>query len=193
VRDAGFGKVLMAVNFQADVIRDHFGDGGDLGLDIAYLHEPHALGSAGALNLVREELDEPFIVMNADLLTNVNLAALLRFHREGANLMTIGVRRFELQVPYGVVEIEDEHVSSLREKPSFGFFVNAGVYAVEPAAVALMPAELRAFNMTDLVEAALARGERVGSFPIREYWLDIGQLADYQRAHSDHATYFSAT
>ena len=193
VRDAGFAKVVMAVNFQADMIRDHFGDGEELGLDISYLHEPHALGSAGALNLLRAELAEPFIVMNADLLTNVNLAALLRFHREGANLMTIGVRRFELQVPYGVVEIHDEQVSSLREKPAFGFFVNAGVYAVEPAAVALMPAELEAFSMTDLVEAALARGERVGSFPIREYWLDIGQLADYQRAHSDHATYFSAS
>jgi dTDP-glucose pyrophosphorylase len=193
VRDAGFGKVLMAVNYQADVIRDHFGHGEGVGLDISYVEEPHALGSAGALNLVREDLDEPFIVMNADLLTNVNLAALLRFHREGANLMTIGVRRFELQVPYGVVEIADEHVTSLREKPAFGFFVNAGVYAVEPAAVALMPEELEAFNMTDLVDAALARGERIGSFPIREYWLDIGQLADYQRADSDHATYFSAS
>jgi dTDP-glucose pyrophosphorylase len=193
VRDAGFGKVLMAVNFKAEMIREHFGNGEGLGLDISYLQEPHALGSAGALNLMREELAEPFIVMNADLLTNVNLAALLRFHREGANLMTLGVRRFELQVPYGVVEIEDEQVSSLKEKPAFGFFVNAGVYAVEPAAVALMPAELEAFSMTDLVQAALARGERVGSFPIREYWLDIGHLADYQRAHSDHATYFSAS
>jgi NDP-sugar pyrophosphorylase family protein len=193
VRDAGFGKVLMAVNYQADVIRDHFGHGEGVGLDISYVEEPHALGSAGALNLVREDLDEPFIVMNADLLTNVNLGALLRFHREGATLMTIGVRRFELQVPYGVVEIADEHVTSLREKPVFGFFVNAGVYAVEPAAVALMPEELEAFNMTDLVDAALARGERIGSFPIREYWLDIGQLADYQRADSDHATYFSAS
>ena len=96
-------------------------------------------------------------------------------------------------MPYGVVEIADEHVTSLREKPAFGFFVNAGVYAVEPAAVALMPEELEAFNMTDLVDAALARGERIGSFPIREYWLDIGQLADYQRADSDHATYFSAS
>ena len=193
VREAGFGKVLMSVNFQADVIEDHFGDGAGVGLDISYLREPHALGSAGALNLAREELDEPFIVMNADLLTNVNLSALLSFHKEGGNLLTIGVRRFELEVPYGVVELEDGRVSSLREKPAFGFFVNAGVYAVEPAAVALMPSELSAFNMTDLVEAALGRGERVGSFPVREYWLDIGQLADYQRAHSDHATYFSAS
>ncbi len=193
VREAGFGKVLMAVNFQAEVIQEHFGDGDDVGLEISYLHEPHALGSAGALNLAREKLDEPFIVMNADLLTNVNLAALLTFHKEDGALITVGVRRFELEVPYGVVEIEDGQVSSLREKPAFGFFVNAGVYAVQPAAVALLPSELEAFNMTDLVDAALAQGERVGSFPIREYWLDIGQLADYQRAHSDHATYFSTT
>ena len=157
VREAGFGKVLMAVNFQAQVIEEHFGDGEDVGLDISYLHEPHALGSAGALNLARAELDEPFIVMNADLLTNVNLAALLSFHKEDGDLITVGVRRFELEVPYGVVEIEDGQVSSLREKPAFGFFVNAGVYAVQPAAVALMPSELEAFNMTDLVDAALAQ------------------------------------
>ena len=193
VREAGFGKVLMAVNFQAQVIEQHFGDGQEVGLDISYLHEPHALGSAGALNLARAELDEPFIVMNADLLTNVNLSALLSFHKDGGDLITVGVRRFELEVPYGVVEIEDGQVSSLREKPAFGFFVNAGVYAVQPAAVSLLPSELEAFNMTDLVDAALAQGARVGSFPIREYWLDIGQLADYQRAHSDHATYFSTT
>ena len=192
VREAGFGRVLMAVNYQAEVIESHFGDGAELGLQISYVREPHQLGSAGALALAREELTEPFIVMNADLLTNVNLAALLRFHRDGRNVITIGVRRFQVEVPYGVVELDEDRVTALAEKPAFGFFVNAGVYAVEPAAVALMPDGHQEFNMTELVEAVLARGERVGSFPIREYWLDIGQLADYQRAHDDHATYFTA-
>jgi dTDP-glucose pyrophosphorylase len=192
VKRAGFGKVLMAVRYRADVIEDHFGDGSDFGVEIDYVREEKALGSAGALQLVRDQLDEPFVVLNADLLTNVNLGALLRYHEEEGDAVTIGVRQYLLEVPYGVVDIDDGAVTGLREKPSVGFFVNAGLYAVSPAAVELLPPEVRQFDMTDLVAAALAAGKRVGSFPIREYWLDIGQLADYERADADHATYFVA-
>jgi dTDP-glucose pyrophosphorylase len=190
VKRAGFGKVLMAVRYRADIIENHFGDGEDFGVAIDYVREDEALGSAGALQLVRDQLDEPFIVMNADLLTNVDLEALLRFHREEQNAVTVGVRQYVLEVPYGVVDIEGSAVTGLREKPSVPFFVNAGLYAVSPAAVEMLPAEVTEFNMTDLIDAALTRGDRVGSFPVREYWLDIGQLADYERAHGDHATYF---
>jgi dTDP-glucose pyrophosphorylase len=193
IAEAGFRKVLLTVNYRAEIIEEHFGDGAGLGLDIAYVREQpgELLGSAGALNLAREHLDRPFIVMNADLLTKVNLGALIRFHAEDANMITVGVRQYRLQVPYGVLDLDGTRVTGLREKPTLGFFVNAGIYAVSPEAVRSMPAEISEFNMTDLIDATIARGVRVGSFPIREYWLDIGQLADYERAHEDHATYFS--
>jgi dTDP-glucose pyrophosphorylase len=191
IRDAGFQKVMMAVNYRREVIEDHFGDGSAFGVDIGYIHERERLGSAGALGLVREELDRPFIVVNADLLTKVNLGALARFHSEHDNVLTVGVRQCVIEVPYGVVELDGLAVAKLTEKPNLEFFVNAGIYAVSPEAVALMPEEVREFNMTDLIEAALSAGARVGSFPVREYWLDIGQLADYERAEGDHATYFS--
>jgi dTDP-glucose pyrophosphorylase len=192
VRDAGFSRVLMAVNYRADVIEDHFGDGSRFGVAIDYIHEPQQLGSAGALKLARGKLDQPFIVMNADLLTNVNLSALMRFHRDDRNLITAGVRRFVLEVPFGVVELHGSRVTELNEKPSLEFFVNAGIYAVSPEAVSLIPPELQLFDMTDLIEAVLAHGGRVGAFPVREYWLDIGQVSDYQRAIDEHGTYFSA-
>jgi dTDP-glucose pyrophosphorylase len=191
VRSAGFSRVLMAVNYRADVIEGHFGDGSGFGVEIEYLHERRPLGSAGALRLAAAELDRPFIVMNADLLTNVNLAALMRFHCEERNIVTVGVRRYALELPYGVIEMDGTRVQSLREKPSLGFFVNAGLYAVDPAAVSLVSTLAERFDMTDLIEAAFAASERVGGFPVREYWLDVGQLADYDRAHGDHATYFS--
>jgi dTDP-glucose pyrophosphorylase/CBS domain-containing protein len=191
IREAGFQKVMIAVNYRHEVIEEHFGDGSAFGVDIGYIHERERLGSAGALGLVRDELDRPFIVLNADLLTKVNLGALARFHSEQGNALTVGVRQCVIEVPYGVVELEGLAVSRLTEKPSLEFFVNAGIYAVSPDAVKLMPAEVREFNMTDLIDAALAAGARVGSFPIREYWLDIGQLADYERAEGDHATYFT--
>jgi dTDP-glucose pyrophosphorylase/predicted transcriptional regulator len=193
IRDAGFQKVVMAVNYRRDMIEEHFGDGSAFGLEVEYVHEQERLGSAGALGLIRADLDRPFIVINADLLTKVNFGALARFHAEQANVLTVGVRQCVIEVPYGVVELDGLAVTSLTEKPSLELFVNAGIYAVSPAAVALMPEEIREFNMTDLIEAALAAGARVGSFPIREYWLDIGQLADYERAEGDHATYFSRT
>jgi dTDP-glucose pyrophosphorylase len=190
VRDAGFSRVLMAVNYRADVIEGHFGDGSRFGLDIAYLREDRPLGSAGALKLAGAELQEPFVVMNADLLTNVNLAALMRFHRAEGNALTVGVRQYALELPYGVVELSGTEVVSLHEKPTHSFFVNAGVYAVDPSVIDLL-ADAERFDMTDVIAAALAAGQRVGGFPIREYWIDIGQLADYQRAESDHVTVFS--
>jgi NDP-sugar pyrophosphorylase family protein len=192
VRDAGFSRVLMAVNYRADVIEDHFGDGSRFGVAIDYIHEPQQLGSAGALKLARGKLDEPFIVINADLLTNVNLSALMRFHRDDRNLITAGVRRFVLEVPFGVIELHGSRVTELNEKPSLEFFVNAGIYAVSPEAVILIPPEKQLFDMTDLIEAVLTQGGRVGAFPVREYWLDIGQVSDYQRAIDEHGTYFSA-
>jgi NDP-sugar pyrophosphorylase family protein len=191
IRDAGFRRLYMSVNYRADVIEEHFGDGSAHGVDIDYVHEPHALGSAGALQLVREELDRPFLVLNADLLTKVNLSSLMRFHREEGNLVTVGVRQYRLEVPYGVVDFDGTAVTGLQEKPGLSFFVNAGIYAVDPGAVDLLPPTLSEVNMTDIIDAALAGGHRVGGFPIREYWLDIGQLSDYERSQHDHATVFA--
>lgn len=191
ISSAGFHRVLIAVNHHAEVIEEHFADGSRFGVDIAYLRESAPLGSAGALRLAAAELDRPFIVMNADLLTNVRLPALMRFHREEENIVTVGVRRYALDLPYGVVEMDGTRVRSLREKPRLSFFVNAGLYAVDPTAISLVSTLPERFDMTDLLDAALAARARVGGFPVREYWLDVGHLADYDRAHEDHATHFS--
>jgi dTDP-glucose pyrophosphorylase len=191
VRDAGLSRVLMAVNYRAEVIEAHFGDGSEFGVDIGYLREDRPLGSAGALRLAGAELDRPFVVMNADLLTNVNLGALMRFHHEEGNVVTVGVRQYVLELPYGVVELDGTRVTGLSEKPKPKYYINAGIYAVNPGALGLIPSSREAFHMTDVIEEVLTDGGRVGAFAVREYWLDIGQLADYERAESDHATYFS--
>jgi dTDP-glucose pyrophosphorylase len=191
VGEAGFSRVLIAVNYHAEAIERHFGDGAGFGVDISYLHERSPLGSAGALRLAAAELDRPFVVMNTDLLTNVKLAALMRFHCEEGNAITVGVRQYALDLPYGVVEMAGTRVISQREKPRLSFFVNAGLYAVEPSAASLIEGLPERFDMPDLVDVALRADARVGGFPVREYWLDVGQLSDYDRAHDDHATYFS--
>ena len=105
--------------------------------------------------------------------------------------MTVGVRQYALELPYGIVQLEGTQVVSLSEKPTHAFFVNAGIYAVDPSVVELLH-ERERFDMTDVIATALAAEMRVGGFPIREYWIDIGQLADYQRAENDHVTVFTA-
>jgi dTDP-glucose pyrophosphorylase len=194
VRESGYSRVLIAVNYRAEVIEEHFGDGSRFGVDIAYLREDQPLGSAGALRLAGAELDRPFIVMNADLVTNVNLSALIGFHRQEGNAVTVGVRQYALELPYGIAELEGTRIVRLSEKPTHRFFVNAGVYACDPQVVGLMSKhEHERFDMTDVIAAALAAEMRVGGFPIREYWIDIGQLGDYERAENDHMTVFSAS
>jgi dTDP-glucose pyrophosphorylase len=186
VRTAGFSKVFLSVNYRADAIEKHFGKGEGFGVDIEYVREDVPRGSAGSLGLMREQLDRPFVVMNGDVLTNIDFDALMRFHRSEQNTVTICVKQYVLQVPYGVVDLNGTEVVAVREKPEVKYFVNAGIYALSPAAVELVPDEPREFHMTELIDAALASGARVGSFAVREYWLDVGQFADYERANDDH-------
>jgi NDP-sugar pyrophosphorylase family protein len=109
---------------------------------------------------------------------------MLAFHQDNRADMTVAVRQYEVQVPYGVVECDEIQVRSLKEKPQLKFFVNAGLYMLEPVVYQFIPAGQR-FNMTDLIQWLLTAQRRVVSFPIREYWLDIGQHAEYAQAQTD--------
>lgn len=120
---------------------------------------------------------DTLLVINGDILTKVDFKVMLDFHREQDALITVGVRKFEMSVPYGVVEGEGGFVSRLEEKPSLRFFVNAGIYLLEPGCFSYLSTGRRV-DMTDLIQAVLAEGERVASFPIHEYWLDIGHHDD---------------
>jgi NDP-sugar pyrophosphorylase family protein len=122
--------------------------------------------------------------MNGDILTEVDFKAMQAFHREHRAALTVAVRQFEFQVPYGVVEGEGPIVREVKEKPTHRHFVNAGIYLVEPAAHALVPRGKR-FDMTDLIRVLIERKLRVVSFPVWEYWRDIGQHEDYVKAQAD--------
>ena len=183
LRDAGVQLVSMTTHFRPEVIQQHFGDGGDFGVGIQYVQENEPLGTAGALSLV-EEQQEPLLVINGDILTDIDFRAMIAFHREHHADLTVAVREFDVEVPYGVVESDGAVVTGLQEKPVFKFFVNAGIYLLEPAVRAHIPAGRR-FDMTDLITHLLSLGRPVVSFPVVEYWLDIGRHADYERAQED--------
>jgi NDP-sugar pyrophosphorylase family protein len=186
LRDAGIHRVNVTTHYMPDKIRDHFGDGTAFGVDLQYVNEEKPLGTAGALALM-EAPSEPLLVINGDILTQVDFRALIAYHQEHHAQMTVAVRRYEVAVPYGVIECDDGPiVRRVSEKPRLGFLVNAGIYLIEPSACSEVPNGER-FEMTDLIEKLIRVGKTVVSFPVREYWLDIGQLEHYQQAQIDYA------
>lgn len=183
LRAAGIKQINVTTHYLPEKIEQHFGDGKAFGVDIRYVPEDQPLGTAGGVGLI-ETPDMPLLVMNGDLLTDVDFRAMLDFHREQEAWLTVAVRQYEFTVPYGVIESEDGFVKGVTEKPALRFFVNAGIYLLEPSAHRLIPTGER-MDMPDLIQKLLDSGHPVASFPIREYWLDIGQHADYQRAQED--------
>ncbi len=187
LREFGIRKVNVTTHYEPEKIHDYFGDGQAFGVDLNYVSEDSPLGTAGALSLM-DEKTEPLLVINGDILTQVDFRAMLNFHREHKAVVTVGVRQYDLQVPYGVIESNGFAVTGLREKPVLNFFVNAGIYLLEPAVHQFIPCGQH-FDMTDLIKILLKEGHLVASFPIVEYWLDIGQHADYVQAQKDVKTW----
>jgi dTDP-glucose pyrophosphorylase len=180
LKDAGIKRVNVTTHYLADSISSHFGDGQAFDVDIHYVCEERPLGTAGGLKLLHESSDT-LLVINGDVMTEVDFRSMLAYHKEHGADVTVGVRQFDLQVPYGVVDCVGSRVRELREKPVMHFLVNAGIYLLEPCVYRFIP-EGHRFDMTDLIDRLLDKGRHVVSFPIVEHWLDIGQQADYERA-----------
>ncbi len=185
----GFINITFCVNYKSDIIQEHFGDGSEFGAHIDYIFEEKRMGTAGALSLLNEMPKDPFFVMNGDLLTNVNFEHLLDFHLANNSMATMCVREYDMQVPYGVVSVNEGQILSLEEKPIHKFFVNAGIYMLDPACLNNIPLN-EFYDMPSLFDAVIASKQTAASFPIREYWLDIGQLDEYEKANNEYHEVF---
>lgn len=177
---ARINKAVITTHYMKEKIHDYFGDGSGMGMQLQYLYEDQPLGTAGALKNL-DKVDSTLLVMNGDILTDINFNAMWNFHRECGADFTIGVKQYHHNVPYGVIECDGPRVQNLVEKPQFTYYINAGIYLLEPFALSLIPEGVR-FDMTDLVELLLKKNYKVFSFPIVEYWLDIGTKPDYETA-----------
>ena len=187
--EQNFRRFYISVNYKADAIKDHFGDGKDWGVEIRYLEEDQKLGTAGALRLIPEKPTAPMIVMNGDLITKIFFQDLLDFHDQQGARASMCVREYDFQVPFGVVGIEGNRIVSIDEKPVHRFFVNAGIYVLDPGLIDRIPADAN-HDMTDLFENIIADGEDTTVFPVHEYWLDVGRIDDLDRAKRDFETGF---
>lgn len=185
----GFVNITISVNYKADMIKEYFGDGSALGVNIDYIEETKRLGTAGALSLIKERPQEPFFVMNADLLTNVNFEHLLDFHLMEHSVATMCVREYDYQVPYGVIETEGSRITSIEEKPVHKFFVNAGIYILSPQVFEYIPKN-EFYDMPTLFDDIIKDKLTTVSFPIHEYWLDIGRMSDFEQAQNEYSEIF---
>lgn len=185
----GFHRFRLAVNYLAEVIEDHFGDGSSLGVEIRYLREDHPRGTAGALSLLTDTIDKPMLVMNGDVLTRMAFGDLVDFHLENRAMATLCVREHAFQAPHGVAEVDGVRMTALREKPTFRWLANAGVYCLDGSVLSRVPAD-GPFDMPELLASLAAEGAMVGAYPIHEYWLDIGRPPDFESAQSDFGAVF---
>lgn len=181
--EQGFHDFVISVNYKKEMIEEYFGNGEKWGISIRYLHESKRMGTAGALDMFQPTNDLPMIVMNGDLLTKLDFEQLLNFHEEHEADATMCVRQYDYQVPYGVIKTETYKLVEIEEKPVQQFFVNAGIYVLNPDMLTYIPKDTF-YDMPELFEKLLSLQKNPVVFPVREFWLDIGRKEDFAKAET---------
>jgi len=183
LKRAGFAKVFITTNYQSELVKSYFGRGGRFGIELEYTDESEALGTAGALFLLKGKIAEPFLVMNCDVLTKLDLGALYRFHLDRGAAMTVAAVSYDVQVPYGVLELDGDFVTGVVEKPRTSHMVLAGMYVLSPEVLEMKgPGKI---DVPELVEAVIAGGKKVAFYAVSEPWMDVGKMSDYERATNE--------
>lgn len=183
---AGFTEITLAVGYLAELLMAYFGDGSKWGVQIRYSREERPLGTAGPLALV-EALDEPFLTMNGDLLTNLDYRALWDYHRSRGAIVTMAIYPRAVSIDLGIVEVNEAGwVRGYIEKPTYRYSVSTGIYVFEPAALRYIPRG-ESLDLPNLILKLIAAGERVAAYPFDGIWLDIGRPDDYERAVAEFA------
>lgn len=171
---SGFRDFYFSTHYLPEIIRDHFGDGSKFGCSIKYIHEPEPLGTGGALGLLPADLpDLPLILINGDILTKVDFFQILDHHISQEAVATMVVRQHLYQVPYGVVEAQDNRLLDIVEKPTESYFVNAGIYVIDRALVQTVRPHQK-LDLPTLLMNEVKLGKEINLYPIHEYWQDVG-------------------
>ncbi len=181
----GFTKFILSVNYKANIIKDYFKDGSHFGIEIKYVEEKKRLGTGGALSLIDFEMNEPFFVTNGDVITSLDFRKVLQFHNKEKSHATMCIRKDNYQIPYGVIEIDKENnIIKMEEKPKYDFFINTGIYILNPESLKYVPAN-EYFDLPSLFTILADENKSVKSYEISEYWIDIGHKKDYIKINND--------
>lgn len=184
-REYGYNKFILCVSYKSEVIEDYFENGSKWGVEIVYNHEDRKMGTAGALSLIENKFEEPFFVVNGDILTAIDFHEFMEFHRKSKALATMCLKKFDFQIPYACINTSDSgEILSLVEKPVMDYSINAGMYILDPAVIDFIPSNSY-YDMTTLFDDLIQRKEKVLGYNLNEYWLDVGHKADYYKANND--------
>ena len=177
----GITKIYISVKYLGEQIQSYFGDGSKKGIDIEYIWEEEPLGTAGALSLVDKFESEYVLLMNSDLFTNVDLEDLYIDAINSKAEMAVASTEFKIDVPYAVFETNGSSVTAFKEKPSYVYHSNAGIYIIKRDLIRRIPKN-EFYDITSLMEELIAEGGKLIHNPIRGFWIDIGKPIDYKQA-----------
>jgi len=182
----GFVNIVISLNYKGEMIKEYFGDGQFKGLNISYVEEKMPLGTAGALSLINQDIKDPFLVMNGDVLTQVNTRNLIDFHHTHPCKATMCVREHSYEVPFGVVNVDGYKILQIEEKPTSTYLVNAGIYLLEPDVLNFVKPN-QYLDMPTLFEIIRESNYPTHVFPILEAWRDVGRPDDLELANEEYS------
>ncbi|MHC4075315.1 MAG: sugar phosphate nucleotidyltransferase [Planctomycetota bacterium] len=188
LKSHGFTKFIFAIGYRGDLIETYFKDGSEYGVKISYFREDSPLGTAGPLSCIDKvfpfEKEETFLLMNGDILSKLDMKKFARYHQNNGSALTVGVKKFQQQLPFGVLKIQDGQVEDVTEKPVNQIDISAGVYLMNRSVVEEIPYK-EFFTMPELIKKLLLRGKKVGAYFIDEYWHAVENLKDVEQAMAD--------
>jgi dTDP-glucose pyrophosphorylase len=176
-KQQGFYAFTICTNYLGELIKEYFGNGSNWGIDIDYLDEELPLGTAGSIRNLQETGNLPFVVINGDIISGINVGEMIDFHVENKAVATMAIRPYEIQNSYGVVETEGVNIVSIIEKPLYRYQVSTGVYVFDPNVVNLMP-DSDVLQMPELLDHLRILGHRTLAFHFQDRWVDVGTLED---------------
>lgn len=184
LRKSGFTDIILTVGYKAELIKAYFRDESSFNVNITYIEEKERSGTAGPIKLAEHLLDEPFIAMNGDLLTKLDFKKMYEAHIDSSAELTVGTADYKIQLPYGLIDVQNGKIVNIKEKPELNFCVNAAIYAISPSALDIIP-QGKFFDMPDAIQGLIDQGRKVEIYPITEYWRDIGIMEDYEKANAE--------
>ena len=187
----GFNEIYLATNYKSEYIENFFGDGSKYGVKLYISKEDKPLGTAGPLSLLRNQLSkEPFLVMNGDILSLANFSDFYNFAKSKDASLALCVKKEILPFAFGNIFFEGDYVTGIQEKPDFTTFILAGIYVMKPDVFNYIPDNER-YGMDQLIHRMLEKQSPIAKYELKEYWLDIGRLNDYEKAQKDYSKHFS--
>jgi NDP-mannose synthase len=185
----GFDEIILATNYKSEYIESFFGDGSKYGVNLVFSKEDIPLGTAGPLTLLKEKLTEPFLLMNGDILSLINLAEFYKFAINKGTLLTIAIKKEITPFAFGNIFFDGDFVTDIEEKPDIVMYILAGIYIMKPDILKYIP-ENTIFGMDKLIKGLLTDNQRIAKYNLKEYWLDIGRINDYEKAQEDYKNIF---